>query len=67
MAKIDERVERLCGIAVPAVTYIGVGGMRSLPEILFGMTRLPTLLLSLGPAKLVRYRWIWIRKQWSAS
>jgi hypothetical protein len=42
----------LCGNAVPAVTYDHGGGMRSLPEILLGMSRLATLLLSLGPAKL---------------
>jgi hypothetical protein len=48
----------LCGIAVRAVTYDGVGGMRSVPQIFFGMSRLATLLLSLGPAKLVRHSWI---------
>jgi len=40
----------LCGIAVRAVTYGDVGGMRFVPQIFFGMTRLATLLLSLGPA-----------------
>jgi hypothetical protein len=53
----------LCGIGVRAVTYDGVGGMRSVPQIFLGMTRLATLLLSLGPAKLVRHSWIWIPKQ----
>jgi hypothetical protein len=43
---------------VRAVTYDGVGGMRSVPEIFVGMSRLTTLLLSLGPAKLVRHSWI---------
>jgi hypothetical protein len=41
----------LSQIAVPAVTYEDVGGMRSVFEILFRMTHLATLLLSLGPAK----------------
>jgi len=48
----------LCGIAVPAVTYGDVWGMRSLPQIFFGMTHLATLLRSLGSAKLVRRSWI---------
>ena len=43
----------LCGIAVLAVTYDDVGGMRSLLQISFGMTGLATLLPSLGSAKLV--------------
>ena len=47
----------LCGIGVPAVTYDGVGEMSSVPQIFFGMTRLATLLLSLGPAKLVWHSW----------
>ena len=37
------------------MTYDGVGGMRSVPQVFFGMTRLATLLLSLGLAKLVRH------------
>jgi hypothetical protein len=45
-------------IAVPAVTYEDVGGMRSVFEILFRMTHLATLLLSLGPAKFLRHSWI---------
>ena len=57
----------LCGIAVRAVTYDDVGGMRSVRQIFFGMTRLATLLPSLGWAKLVRQSWIWIRKQSSPS
>ena len=50
------------GSRLPAVTYDGVGGMRSVPQIFFGMSRLATLLLSLGSAKLVRHSWIWISK-----
>jgi hypothetical protein len=50
-------------IGVPAVTYDDVGGMRSVPEIFFGMSRLATLLLWLGPAKLLRHSWIYIRRQ----
>ncbi len=43
------------------MTYDGVGGMRSVPQVFFGMTRLATLLLSLGPAKLVRHnRSFWV-------
>jgi hypothetical protein len=57
----------LFGIAVAAVTYDEVAGMRSVCQIFFGMTRLATLLPSLGPAKLVRHSWIWIRKQSSPS
>ncbi len=57
----------LCGIAVAAVTYDEVGGIRSVPQIFFGMTRLATLLPSLGSAKLVRHSWIWIPKQSSPS
>ena len=35
--------------------------MRSVPQVFFGMTRLATLLLSLGPAKLVRHtRSFWV-------
>jgi hypothetical protein len=33
------------------------------PQIFFGLTRLATLLPSLGWAKLVRHSWIWIPKQ----
>jgi hypothetical protein len=44
----------LCGNGVPAVTYDHGGEMRSLPQIFLGMSRLATLLLSLGPAKLAR-------------
>ena len=44
----SERVGLLCRIAVPGVTYEGVGVMRSVPQIFFGMSRLATLLLSLG-------------------
>ncbi len=44
----------LFGIAVAAVTYDEVAGMRSVCQIFLGMTRLATLLPSLGPAKLVR-------------
>ena len=29
-----------CGIGLPAGTYGDVGGMRSVPQIFFGMTRL---------------------------
>ena len=36
------------------MTYDDVAGMRSVLQIFFGMTRLATLLPSLGPAKLVR-------------
>ena len=43
----------LCGIAVLPVSYEDVGGMRSVCQISLGMTRLATLLLSLGSAKLV--------------
>jgi hypothetical protein len=57
----------LCGIGLPAVTYGDVGGVRSVAQIFFGMTRLAMLLPSLGSAKLVRYSWIWIRKQSSPS
>jgi hypothetical protein len=53
VARSDER-GMLCGTAVPAVTYDGVGGMRSVPQIFSGMTRLATLLLPLGSAKLAR-------------
>jgi hypothetical protein len=52
---------------VPGVTYEGVGGMRSVAQIFFGMSRLATLLLSLGSAKLVQHGWISIRKQSSPS
>jgi hypothetical protein len=57
----------LCRIAVRVVTYDEVGGMRSLPRILFGIARLATTLLSLGWAKLVRQSWIDARKQFSPS
>ena len=52
-----------CGIALPAVSYDDVGGMRSVAQIFFWITRLATLLPSLGSAKLVRHSWIWIPKQ----
>jgi hypothetical protein len=54
-------------IAVPAVSYDDVGGMRSVPEIFFGMTGPATLLPSLGPAKLLRHSWIYVGKQFSPS
>ena len=54
----SERVGLLCRIAVPGVTYEGVEVMRSVPQIFFGMSRLATLLLSLGSAKLVQHGWI---------
>jgi hypothetical protein len=54
-------------IAVPAVSYDDVGEMRSVPEIFFGMTRLATLLPSLGPAKLLRHSWTYVGKQFSPS
>jgi len=40
----------LCGTAVPAVIYDGVGGMRSVPQIFSGMTRLATLAGMAGKA-----------------
>jgi hypothetical protein len=52
---------------VPAVTYDGVGAMKSVPQFFFGMIRLATLLPSLGWAKLVQRSWIWIPKQSSPS
>jgi hypothetical protein len=54
-------------VGVPAVSYDDVGEMRSVPEIFFGMTRLATLLPSLGSAKLLRHSWIYVGKQVSAS
>jgi hypothetical protein len=57
----------LRGIAMSAVSYDGVGRMRSVPQILLGMTRLATLLPWLAWAKLVRHSWIWIPKQSSPS
>ena len=63
----SERVGLLCRIAVPGVTYEGVGVMRSVPQIFFGMSRLATLLLSLGSAKLVQHGWISMQKQSSSS
>ena len=63
----SERVGLLCRIAVPGVTYGGVGVMRSVPQIFFGISRLATLLLSLGSAKLVQHGWIWMQKQSSSS
>ena len=62
VARSDER-GMLCGTAVPAVTYDGGEGMRSVPQIFSGMTRLATLLPSLGWAKLVRHSWTWIPKR----
>jgi hypothetical protein len=41
----------LCGVAVPTVTYDGVGAVRSVPQNFFGMTRPATLLPWLGPGK----------------
>jgi hypothetical protein len=52
----------VCENAVPAVTYDHGGEMKSLPQILVGMSRLATLLLSLEPAKLARRNLICIRK-----
>ena len=53
----------LCRIVVPGATYEGVGAMRSLPQIFLRMSRLATLLLSLGSAKLVQRGWISIRNK----
>ena len=52
---------------MPGVTYEGVVVLRSVPQIFFGMSRLATLLLSLGSAKLVRHGWISMQKQSSSS
>jgi len=52
----------VCENAVPAVSYDHGGEMRSLPQILVGMSRLATLLLSLEPAKFARHNLICIRK-----
>jgi hypothetical protein len=41
--------------------------LRSVPQIFFGMSRLATLLLSLGSAKLVQHGWISMQKQSSSS
>jgi hypothetical protein len=54
-------------IAVPEVTYEDVGVMRPVPQIFFGMSRLATLLLSLGSAKLVQHGWISMQKRSSSS
>ena len=63
----SKRVGLLCRIAVPGVTYEGVVVLRSVPQIFFGMSRLATLLLSLGSAKLVQHGWISMQKQSSSS
>jgi hypothetical protein len=47
----SKRVGLLCRIAVPGVTYEGVVVLRSVPQIFFGMSRLATLLLSLGRSR----------------
>jgi hypothetical protein len=60
-------LEGLIGKRAGSVTYDEVGGMRSVPQILFGMMRLATLLLSLGWAKVARYSWIWNPKHSSPS
>jgi hypothetical protein len=57
----------LCRIAVPGVIYEGVVVLRSVPQIFFGMSRLATLLLSLGSAKLVQHGRISMQKQSSSS
>jgi hypothetical protein len=44
-----------------------VGGMRSVPQIFFWITRLATLLPMLGSAKLVWHSWIWIPKSQHVS
>jgi hypothetical protein len=45
----------LCGIVVRAVTYDEVRGVRSVRQIFFVLSRLATLLPSLGWAKPVRH------------
>jgi hypothetical protein len=63
----NERAQCFVGSGCRQRPMVMSGGVRSVAQIFFGMTRLAMLLPSLGSAKLVRYSWIWIRKQSSPS